>query len=500
MKRCATIIVFGLLSLFSFVLRGEIFAAASAGVDATVKISICGNNIKEGAEQCDGSDAGGRSCSYLGYSGGTLACTVACEFDTASCTTTAEENAIPIFTAALGGSYTLSDDTRSVAIDLPGDFYPEDLRLQMFAYAPSTISNAQPAISSNQFIGKTYDFKFVDPDGRIVTNLSKSATLAIIYTDDDVSGIDESTIRPYHWGDNDTSWQPVLGATINTSSNTVTFTSSSFSSFALFGAAPAPTVNSGGGGGGGSGSPAITLSTTGATFEGKAYPLSKVILLKDAQIVAQTIAGNDARFRFNLSGLTPASYLFSLYAEDRDGLRSPTFNFPISVNNGTLINVGNIFIAPTLAADKTQVERGKVLTLFGQTAPDSNVTITVNSDTELFKHISVGKDGVYVYDLDTAELAVGDHHARSRTTITAGTITGDSPEVAFSVGTKTVAAAVPGKSRRGDFTGDGRVNISDFSVLAYWYHRAQPPSRIDLNADHKVDLVDFSILAFYWTG
>jgi hypothetical protein len=51
-----------------------------------------------------------------------------------------------------------------------------------------------------------------------------------------------------------------------------------------------------------------------------------------------------------------------------------------------------------------------------------------------------------------------------------------------------------------DITNDGRVNISDFSILVYWINRKGPPAKVDLNGDGKVNLVDFSILAYYWTG
>jgi len=49
---------------------------------------VCNNNIKEGSEQCDGSDLGTppKTCTDLGYTGGTLTCKGDCTgFDTSSC-------------------------------------------------------------------------------------------------------------------------------------------------------------------------------------------------------------------------------------------------------------------------------------------------------------------------------------------------------------------------------------------------------------------------------
>jgi hypothetical protein len=50
----------------------------------------CGDGVAGGAESCDGNDFSGRTCATLGqgFTGGTLACTAACGFDTGGCTGT----------------------------------------------------------------------------------------------------------------------------------------------------------------------------------------------------------------------------------------------------------------------------------------------------------------------------------------------------------------------------------------------------------------------------
>jgi len=58
-------------------------------------------------------------------------------------------------------------------------------------------------------------------------------------------------------------------------------------------------------------------------------------------------------------------------------------------------------------------------------------------------------------------------------------------------------------STKADINHDGKVNIVDFSILAYWYKRPLTADAlkqcIDQNSDGKVTLADFSILAYYWT-
>ncbi len=48
---------------------------------------ICGNNIKETDESCDGTDLSGKTCSTQGFTGGTLSCSSSCAFVTSACTT-----------------------------------------------------------------------------------------------------------------------------------------------------------------------------------------------------------------------------------------------------------------------------------------------------------------------------------------------------------------------------------------------------------------------------
>ncbi len=56
------------------------------------------------------------------------------------------------------------------------------------------------------------------------------------------------------------------------------------------------------------------------------------------------------------------------------------------------------------------------------------------------------------------------------------------------------------KNNKPDLNGDGKVNIADFSILAFYWHRTLPlDSPYDLNGDGQVTLADFSLLAFYWT-
>ncbi len=54
--------------------------------DATDTGGVCGDQVIEGNEQCEGTDLAGADCVSLGFSGGDLACADDCTYDTGACT------------------------------------------------------------------------------------------------------------------------------------------------------------------------------------------------------------------------------------------------------------------------------------------------------------------------------------------------------------------------------------------------------------------------------
>lgn len=267
-------------------------------------------------------------------------------------------------------------------------------------------------------------------------------------------------------------------------------------------AAPVDTGGGAGGGGGGGGGVASTPQTT-VIFSGRAYPKSTITLLKDAQVVATTVAGADANFQITLSGLTGGNYIFSIYSEDSQSNRSSLLSFPVGVTAGATTNVGGIFIAPTINVDKSQVKKGDNIAIFGQSSPNADVTIVVNSENEIFAKTKSDTGGAYLYNFDTTVLELGEHSTKSKAAVN-NEISSFGKAVGFSVGDKTITKTET-KFLKGDLNKDGKVNLIDFSIAAYWYKRsisaAFKPVEIErLNGDGKVDLVDMSIIAYHWTG
>jgi len=334
-------------------------------------------------------------------------------------------------------------------------------------------------------------------------------------TNSGVKNNSEGTLSGYAWGEN-LGWINFSGVSIDSNGNFSGIATGDNTSQISFNCAncqvktdwrpqsarttttPTPTVSVGGGG-------SYIAPQTAVSFSGRAYPGSKVTLLKDAQIAASVLADPNAAFSISLSGLSSGDFLFSLYSEDSSGRRSSLIIYPINVTSGATVSMTGIFIAPTIAIDKSEVKKGENVAIFGQSVPQADITIAVNSDEEFYNKVLADANGAYLYNFDTSQLDMGQHYTKSKAAKD-GAISSFSKAVSFLVSTKTVLAQPPTKCpSKADLNSDCRVNLVDFSIAAYWYKRAvsadfKKLEAEKLNGDGKVNLIDFSIMAFYWTG
>ena len=262
-----------------------------------------------------------------------------------------------------------------------------------------------------------------------------------------------------------------------------------------------PSSGDGGGGGGGGGGGSVTTLPTTVNFSGMAYPSSKVTILNNGRVAITTIADPQARFSTAINNLDTGTYNFSVYGEDINGIKSLTFSFPVYVTVGTTVNIGGIFLSPTINIDKSEVKKGDDLVVFGQTVPNTNVNIVFHSSQEILEKTKTDNTGLYKYTMDTEPLEYGDHNVKSKTLMSSD-ISAVSAELPFVVGL--VSKLKDNKNTcgtvKGELNCDNKVNLIDFSIMAYWYKRSSPPTKIDLNGDGKITLIDFSIMAYNWTG
>jgi len=156
------IIFFILLNWANFLFAGT----QVLEIETTIKISICGDNIKDDNEECDGTDLAGKTCQDFGYPLGSLSCSPACDsFNTAGCyTTTTTTLVIP---GGGGGGYVAPAETK---INFSGKAYPKSTvtLLKDAQVAATTVAgtDASFTISLTGLSGGNYIFSIYSEDNK----------------------------------------------------------------------------------------------------------------------------------------------------------------------------------------------------------------------------------------------------------------------------------------------------------------------------------------------
>lgn len=272
----------------------------------------------------------------------------------------------------------------------------------------------------------------------------------------------------------------------------------------------------GGGGGGGGGNGRDEGGTSGGGFEssdapfpsgdgrviisGYAFPNSTVTILVDGNLYETTKAGSSGSYSITIDGIARGAYTFGVYASGPDNVKSSTFSTSFTVTGSRTSSLSNINVAPSILVRPDPVEPGQQVTFSGYGLPNATIEIqngrinTTGSNLQTTSNSS----GQWQLSVSTSGFSVDTYQVRARSVQVGGVgITTNYSEYTFyGVGQD---ADVP---LNADLNRDGRVNLTDFSILLFWWNSnggdSDPPA--DINRDGRVNLTDFSIMLFNWTG
>ena len=219
-----------------------------------------------------------------------------------------------------------------------------------------------------------------------------------------------------------------------------------------------------------------------------------MIVLLDGSQATSIKAGAGAQFEVTLGSVVIGPRTVGVYSTDPNGRKSITVTFNVSVSTGTTVTLTDVLLPPTIDVSAIQLNKGEVLRIFGQSAPQAAVNVHVQSEETVTKAIT-DSAGAYAIRFDTAKLTEDEHITKSRATVS-DLVSPFSKVLQFIVGRGVK------QLKTADENKDGRVNIIDFSILLYWWNTKQAKGLevADINKDGKVNIVDFSIMLFQWTG
>lgn len=249
---------------------------------------------------------------------------------------------------------------------------------------------------------------------------------------------------------------------------------------------------SGGTGGGNNNDPAIV------TFSGYASPNMTLTFRQSGNVIGTTNIGSGGLFN-ETANAAPGYTTFNIRGRDILGLLATTDDIVLNVSPGSQVTIANIFISPTITADRFNLQKGGTLRIYGSAFPGSTVRIFNNfiSSGNPIGQVETNNEGIWEYYFPTSSLNDGQYSIKVNAQI-------DSPHLVspFSENLEFTIAEITCSGA--DFNFDTRVNIVDFSILIFYWERNPAIGNItnvctDLNTDEIVNIFDFSILMHEWT-
>lgn len=236
----------------------------------------------------------------------------------------------------------------------------------------------------------------------------------------------------------------------------------------------------------------ITVLSSSLEFFGFTSPGAFVTILLNGGVAGTTTGDGGGNFHKLISGLVPnQNYSISIYAQDAQLRQTQTVSFIAFTLPNTTVIYSNLVLPTTISLGRSVINQGGLLPIDGFAHPLSQITVYVAgaySDV-----VQANSSGYWAYNFDSHAnpLSTGSHQSYGKEVVHGGFQSIFTQALSFIVNSCNIA----------DLNCDGFVNLTDFSILMYYWNQTNPVNfRVDINSDGIVNLTDFSIMLFHWTG
>ncbi len=205
------------------------FTCNSSYSEMNISGTTYGTSVTITASSAVCSTSSGSSTSVSSGGGGGGATTVTPSTPSVPTTTTGEVTA----TASGGGKTTLTtSESTTVVAELPANAVSASTDVKVEEAGKSVVTASRPIPSSRTIVGDyAYDFTATS-GGSSVSNFDQAVTLTFTYTDSQVAGLEESTLRVFYWKESTSQWV-ALPTTVDASNNSLTAETDHFTYFAV---------------------------------------------------------------------------------------------------------------------------------------------------------------------------------------------------------------------------------------------------------------------------
>ena len=134
----------------------------------------------------------------------------------------------------VGGTALLNSGSANISLSIPNNYAVSSTVFQIKQIDRTALLSGAPAPSGKTAAGShAYNLTSHLSATSTLTQFSKPITITITYSDSDVSGLDESSLKIYRW--DGSSWNALANCSVDTAANSVSCDTTQFSEFSIFG-------------------------------------------------------------------------------------------------------------------------------------------------------------------------------------------------------------------------------------------------------------------------
>lgn len=233
-------------------------------------------------------------------------------------------------------------------------------------------------------------------------------------------------------------------------------------------------------------------------IQGYTAPYTYVIFTEEGAVQGTDVAGLSGYYSKLFASYPPGDHSINIYGIDEENRNTSIYDLDINTPVYQTTTISNILLSPTLEINSTSILQGNPIHATGSAYPGTTVTIFTDSPVRTYTASSSGV-GAWTYSItDTNDYIVGDYRIYALAQTTDGLQSLTSPSFVFTITSSGGGGggSACGEISQGDLNCDDTINLTDFSILMYYWGTTDATA--DINSDGTVNLTDFSIMMYYW--
>lgn len=233
-------------------------------------------------------------------------------------------------------------------------------------------------------------------------------------------------------------------------------------------------------------------------ISGFTQPSTFIFFSAGETIIGTDLAAPLGTFSKLFSALEPGTHRINLYGVDTASRTTSIVPLNISAPAYQTTTISNLLLSPTISIHANTILQGDPIHATGSAYPGTEITLMTDTPLRTYT-ASASASGNWTTSItDTASYNVGDYRLYALATTIGGLQSLKSPTHLFTIVSPGGGGggSACGDIGNGDLNCDDIVNLTDFSILMYYW--GTNDATADINTDGVVDLTDFSIMMYYW--